>query len=149
MIDLLASSAIMRSNVFMHRWLLIRAKNLPKVQLTKFEWFILNFNLMIVLATNKSIMRLKLLIMLFEFWSHDKFVSHKNDHEIETLKSIIRQFWPHENRRDQQIESIISNFDLMINNLISWNLTSWPWVFNAMSIFSQVRKKFFIFLFLA
>ncbi len=27
MIDLLAASAIMRSNVFMHRWLIIRAKN--------------------------------------------------------------------------------------------------------------------------
>ncbi len=91
---------------------------------------------MIVLATNKSIMRSKLLIMLFEFRSHDWFVSHKNDHEIETLKSIIRQFWPHENCRDQEIESIIRNFDLMIDNLISWkgwiliswNLTSWPWV---------------------
>ncbi len=37
MIDLLPASAIMRSNVFMHRWLIIRAKNLPQVQLTKFE----------------------------------------------------------------------------------------------------------------
>jgi hypothetical protein len=27
MIDLLAASAIMRLNVFMHRWLIIRAKN--------------------------------------------------------------------------------------------------------------------------
>jgi hypothetical protein len=36
MINLLAASAIMRSNVFMHRWLIIRAKNLPQVQLTKF-----------------------------------------------------------------------------------------------------------------
>jgi hypothetical protein len=27
MIDLLAASAIIRSNVFMHRWLIIRAKN--------------------------------------------------------------------------------------------------------------------------
>jgi hypothetical protein len=91
---------------------------------------------MIVLATNKWIMRSKLPNnALFKFWSHDQFVSHKNDHEIETLKSIIRQFRPHENRRDQEIESIIRNFDLMIDNLISWkswisiswNLTSWPW----------------------
>jgi hypothetical protein len=37
MIDLLAASAIMRSNVLMHRWLIIRAKNEPQVQLTKFE----------------------------------------------------------------------------------------------------------------
>jgi hypothetical protein len=33
MIDLLAASAIMRSN----RWLIIRAKNEPQVQLTKFK----------------------------------------------------------------------------------------------------------------
>jgi len=65
MINLLVASTIMRSNVFMHRWLIIRAKNQPQVQLTKFKQFILNFDLMIVLATNKSIMRSKLLIMLF------------------------------------------------------------------------------------
>ncbi len=59
MIDLLAASAIMRSKVFMHRWLIIRAKNLPQVQLTKFKSLILNFDLMIVLATNKLIMRSK------------------------------------------------------------------------------------------
>ncbi len=91
---------------------------------------------MIVLATNKLIMRSKLPNnALFWFWSHDRFVSHKNNHEIETLKSIIRQFRPHENRRNQEIKSIIRNFNLMINNLISWkswiliswNSTSWPW----------------------
>ncbi len=37
MIDLLAASTIMRSNDFMHRWLKIKAKNQPQVQLTKFE----------------------------------------------------------------------------------------------------------------
>ncbi len=37
MIDLLAASVIMRSKGFMHRWLIIRAKNLPQVQLTKFK----------------------------------------------------------------------------------------------------------------
>jgi len=37
MIDLLVASTIMRSNVFMHRWLIIRAKNQPQVQLTKFK----------------------------------------------------------------------------------------------------------------
>ena len=37
MINLLAASAIMRSNVFMHRCLIIRAKNEPQVQLTKFK----------------------------------------------------------------------------------------------------------------
>ncbi len=36
MINLLAASAIMRSKVLMHRWLIIGAKNLPQVQLTKF-----------------------------------------------------------------------------------------------------------------
>jgi hypothetical protein len=65
MIDFLVASTIMRSNVVMHRWLIIRAKNQPQVQLTKFKYFILNFDLMIVLATNKLIMRSKLLIMLF------------------------------------------------------------------------------------
>ena len=49
----------------------------------------------------------------FEFRSHDQFVSRKNDHEIKTLKSIIRQFQSHEKRRDQEIESNIRNFDLM------------------------------------
>jgi hypothetical protein len=37
MIDLLAARSIMRLKVFMHRWLIIRAKNLPQVQLTKFK----------------------------------------------------------------------------------------------------------------
>ncbi len=41
MINLLAASAIMRSKVFMHRWLVIRAKNKPQVQLTKFKYFFL------------------------------------------------------------------------------------------------------------
>ncbi len=36
MINLLAASVIMRSKVLMHRWLILRAKNLPQVQLTKF-----------------------------------------------------------------------------------------------------------------
>ena len=36
MINLLAASVIMKSNVFMRRWLIIGAKNLPQVQLTKF-----------------------------------------------------------------------------------------------------------------
>ena len=66
-------------------------------------------------------------MLYFEFQSHDQFVSHKYDHEIKILKSIIRQFQPHENRRDQEIESIIRNFDLMksgkkvdLINSISW-----------------------------
>jgi hypothetical protein len=36
MINLLDASVIMRSKVLMHRWIIIRAKNLPQVQLTKF-----------------------------------------------------------------------------------------------------------------
>ena len=35
--DLLVTSMIMRLNVFMHRWLIISAKNQPQVQLTKFK----------------------------------------------------------------------------------------------------------------
>ena len=77
-------------------------------------------------CTNKLIMRSKLLIMLF--WI---LICHKNDHEIKTLKSIIRQFRCHEKCCDQEI--IIRNFDLMIEVstswkswiLVSWNLTSW------------------------
>jgi hypothetical protein len=37
MIDLLAASAIMRSKVLMHRWLIIGVKNMPQVQLTEFK----------------------------------------------------------------------------------------------------------------
>ncbi len=40
-------------------------------------------------------------IPFFEFWSHDQFVSHKNDHEIETQKSIIREFWSHDQSVNQ------------------------------------------------
>ena len=69
---------------------------------------------MIALAANKSIMRSKFPNnAFFKFRSHDRFVSRKNNHEIETLKSIIRQFGSHENCRDQEIELIIRNFDLM------------------------------------
>ncbi len=86
--------------------------------------------------TNQSWDQNCLIMLYFEFWSHDRFVSHKYNHDIEILKSIIRQFRPHENCRDQEIKSNIRNFDLMIKNLtywkswilISWNLTSWPWV---------------------
>jgi len=37
-----------------------------------------------------SIMRSKFLIMLyFEFQSHNQFVSHKNDHEIKIKKTLL------------------------------------------------------------
>ncbi len=59
----------------------------------------------------------KLLIMLFEFQSHEQFVSHKHNYEIESLKSINFGLRSHEHfcRRnfDHEIESlkcIISNF---------------------------------------
>jgi hypothetical protein len=35
--NFLAAIAIMRSKVFMHRWLIIRAKNYPQVQLNTFK----------------------------------------------------------------------------------------------------------------
>jgi hypothetical protein len=45
----------------------------------------------------------------FEFRSHDQFVSCKNDHAIETLKSIFRQFRSHDGfvscKYDHEIES--------------------------------------------
>jgi hypothetical protein len=37
MINLLVASTIMRLKVLMHRWLIIRAKNEPQGQLTKFK----------------------------------------------------------------------------------------------------------------
>jgi hypothetical protein len=65
MIDLLAASTIMRSKVLMHRWLIIRDKNEPQMQLTKFKQFIFNFDLMINLLTARTIMRSKFLKALF------------------------------------------------------------------------------------
>jgi hypothetical protein len=45
---------------------------------------------------NTSIMRSKFLIMLyFEFQSHNWFVSHKNDHEIKIQKTLLG-IWPHD-----------------------------------------------------
>jgi hypothetical protein len=63
MIDLLVASMIMRSKVLMHRWLIIRAKMSHKCNLLNLNSFF-NFDLMIVLIANKSIMRSKFLIML-------------------------------------------------------------------------------------
>jgi hypothetical protein len=37
MIALATKKSTMRSKVFMHRWLIIRAKNKPQVQLSKFK----------------------------------------------------------------------------------------------------------------
>ncbi len=45
----------------------------------------------------------KSIIFIRQFWSHDQFVSRKNDHEIETLNSIIRQFRSH----DQSVDLLI------------------------------------------
>ncbi len=85
-----------------------------------------------------------LIMLYFEFRSHDRFVSHKNDHEIEIRNNAFLGF-------NLMIEVSTSwsilldkfdlmnkhNFDHMIKNLISWkswisiswNLTFWPWVF--------------------
>ncbi len=30
-----------------------------------------------------------LIMLYFEFWSHDQFVSHKNDHEIKIQKALL------------------------------------------------------------
>ncbi len=63
----------------------------------------------------------------FKFWSHDWFVSRKNNHEIEILKSIIRQFWSHEKCCDQEIESLLEILTSwkMTKNLISWSKIIW------------------------
>jgi hypothetical protein len=123
MINFLAASTIMRSKVLMHRWLIIRAKNEPQVQLTKFTLFILNFNLMIVLGTNKLIMRSKFLIILF--LNFDLMI--KVSTSWSKLSHINEQIWSNEQISFWSHEKV--NFDLMKKwILISWNLTSWPWV---------------------
>ncbi len=118
------------------------------MKLTKFIKFILNFNLMIVLGTNKLIMRSKFLIMLFwistswsylqltnqswdqnclimllfEFWSHKKGLIRRSNHYYEFQPhEKWEKIWPHE-------------FDLMKKTIsISWNLTSWPWALLCIS----------------
>jgi hypothetical protein len=134
MINLLVASTIMRSKFKINCLNLVSCTCGWFLALIISHLCIKTFDLMIALRlTNRSWDQNSLIMLYFEFQSHDWFVSHKNDHEIKTLKSIIRQFRPHENCRDQEIESIIRNFDLMIDNLISWkswisiswNSTSW------------------------
>ncbi len=98
-------------------------------------------------------MRLNSLIMhLFEFWSHDRFISHKNDHEIkirnnaclgfdlmikvsiDLLINIIRQIWPHE---QIQFWPHDHNFDLMKNG--NFNLMKFDLMIIAQNI--QVNKR--------
>ncbi len=62
---------------------------------------------MINLLVTSTIMRSKLPNnALFLFRSHDRFVSRRNDHEIETLKSIIREFQPHDRSVDLLIDTV-------------------------------------------
>ncbi len=90
MIDLLVTSMIMRSNFKINYLNLVSCTYGLFLALIISHLCIRTFDLMIVLAANKSIMRSKLPnSALFWFQSHDRFVSRKNDHEIETLKSII------------------------------------------------------------
>jgi hypothetical protein len=68
---------------------------------------------MIVLAANKLIMRSKLPDnALFQFRSHDRFVSRKKDHEIETLNSIIKEIRSH----DQSVNLMIK-FDKYLTTI--------------------------------
>ncbi len=85
------------------------------------------FDLMSVLAANKSIMRSKLPNnALFKFWSHDPFVICKNDHEMETLKSIIRQFRSQKN-------TAIRRSNRLLGISISWKMTKiWSHEFDIM-----------------
>jgi hypothetical protein len=53
-------------------------------------------------------------------------------------KNAFFEFWSHEKCCDQEIKSIIRNFDLMKNdkkfnlmNSTSWNSTSWPWAYRC------------------
>ncbi len=81
----------------------------------------MNFDLMIVLATNKSIMRSKLKTALLG--------------NFDLMINIIGQIRPHEQtqfRPHEKWKKIRSHeFDLMKKWIsISWNSTSWPWVAN-------------------
>jgi hypothetical protein len=134
MINLLVPSTIMRLKFKINYVNLVSCTCGSFLALIISHLCIRTFDLMIVLAAKKLIMRSKLpnnaLFWILISWS---IVSHKNDHEIKILKSIIRQFRSHEKCHEQEIESIIRNFKHMIDNLISWkswisiswNLTSW------------------------
>ena len=93
MIDLLVTSMIMRSKFKINYLNLVSCTCGLFLALIISHLCIRTFDLMIVLAANKSIMRSKLPnSALFWFQSHDRFVSRKNDHEIETLKSIKKHY---------------------------------------------------------
>ncbi len=105
MINLLVKSTIMRSKFKKKYFNLVSYTCGKFLALITSHLCIKAFDLMIALAANKSIMRSKFPNnAFFEFWSHDWFVSRKNDHEIKTVKSIIREFWSHEISCDQEIK---------------------------------------------
>ncbi len=62
-----------------------------------------------------------LIMLYFEFWSHDQFVSHKYNHEIGFLKALLGNF-------DLMIKMstswliLLDKFDLMIKMSTSWSI---------------------------
>ncbi len=104
---------------------------------------------MIVLATNKSIMKSKLEIMLFEFRSHDCSCDSQIDHEIKTQNKALLGNFDLMKKGWSGDQIIIRNFNLMINLStswkswisISWNLTSWPWVNYYRSCLKSIYLK--------
>jgi hypothetical protein len=68
---------------------------------------IYNFNLMIVLVTNKLIMRSKLKIALFAWIDHDWSVNH--------LIEIEKYYWNFWSRQKNEFQSQDRYFDLMKN----------------------------------
>jgi len=95
--NFLVTSAIMRSKVFMHRWLIIRAKISHRCNLINLN----SFNLKIALAANKLFMRSKLkkaLLTNFDLMF-----------ELVTNKSIMRS---------KLKKALLANFDHMKNAAI-------------------------------
>jgi hypothetical protein len=91
--------------------------------------------------TNQSWDQNCLIMLYFEFRSHDQFVSHKNNHEIKICNNArvgfnlmikVSTTWLILLDKFDLMNKL--HFDLMIENLtswkswisISWNLTSWP-----------------------
>ncbi len=142
MIVLLVASTIMRSKFKINYLNLVSCTCGQIFSLIISHLCIKTFDFMIVLAANKLIMGLKFPNnAFFKFQSHDWFVSHKNNHEIEIRNNAFLGFnlmikvstsWSILLDRFNLMNK--HNFDLMIVILIpwkitisiSWNSTSWP-----------------------
>ncbi len=105
MINLLVASTIMRSKFKINCLNLVSCTCGWFLALIISHLCIKTFDLMIALRlTNRSWDQNSLIMLYFEFQSHDWFVSHKNDHEIEIRNNACL------------------GFDLMIKVSTSWSI---------------------------